>query len=87
MECEVTDPTLKRILAEAQAAKVARRLLGTPRAGAYKMVHAENHLSAGDAIFVDSLENARKCIGQEMPSGISLNTLTKGSYGWVQIKS
>jgi hypothetical protein len=88
MEYEVTSPTSKRILAEAQAAKVARRLLGPPpRTGVYKIVHAENHLSAGDVVFVDSLENARKCTGQEIPSGISLNTVTKGNYGWIQIKS
>jgi len=89
MEYEVTNPTLKRILAEAQAAKVARRLLGPPKltAGAYRMIHAENHLSAGDMVFVDSLEKARKCTGKEMPSGIALGTVTKGSYGWIQIKS
>jgi hypothetical protein len=92
MEYDLSSESVKRMLTQfdrERAAKVAKRLLGPPKlpAGTYKMIHAEGHLSTGDIVFLSSFEKARKCTGNEMPSGIALGTITKGSYGWMQITS
>ena len=91
MECEVTDPTLKRILAEAQAAKVARRLFGpNPRpvpAGIYMSVHAKENLWTGDVVVVDVDGGARKWNRVDFPHGIAIGPLSKGCIGWIQTKS
>jgi hypothetical protein len=86
MECEVTDPILKRILAEAQADKVARRLLGFPRAGKYKSVHATENLPFGQYVVLDGLD-AKKWNGIGQPDGVTVSPLGRGLHGWVQIKS
>lgn len=91
MEYEVTSPTSKRILAEAQAAKVARRLLGpNPRpvpAGIYMSVHAKENLWTGDVVVVDVDGGARKWDGVDFPHGIAIGPLSKGCIGWIQTKS
>jgi hypothetical protein len=89
MECEVTSPTSKRILAEAQAAKVAKRLLGPPkaRAGQYMSVYAERDVEVADVVILNAIGNVNKWTGEGIPSGIAMASIKEGNYGWIQTKS
>lgn len=72
-----------------KAIKVAKKLLGPPKisGGTYAQVFAMEDLSMCDPVVIDENNNAKKWSGKEIPNGIAIGTLTKGNYGWTQLKS
>lgn len=69
------------------AAKVAKRLFGPPKlpAGTYTYVRATENLNVGDLVVLDSDGNAKKWTLPDncSLSGMAINSLTKGCYGWI----
>lgn len=92
MEYEVTNPTLpslERILDIERVIKVAKRLLGPPkaRAGQYMSVYAERDVEVADVVILNAIGNVNKWTGEGIPSGIAMASIKEGNYGWIQIKS
>ena len=69
------------------AAKCAKRLLGTPKlpAGTYTYVSAMENFNAGDLVVLDSDGNAKKWTLPDNASlsGMAINSLREGCYGWI----